>query len=68
MFIWFLTVTVLISYILVGKYGLKQFDIANVVCCGPIAYVACQHGAYASGVISLCFGLAALLRLYVRNY
>lgn len=59
-------ILVLVSYALIGKLGLRQFDWANAVCFVPLAIVAFETGAYGSALISFCFGLIAVWRIACR--
>lgn len=65
---WFATVAALISYSLINRLGLKQFDVVNVLSFPPIMLFAIGQKAYPSAVLSACFGLTALLRLYADRY
>ena len=60
---WVATIGILVSFALLGKYGNRQFDYANVVCAVPIGYVNFLAGTYPSVALNVAFGAVALWRI-----
>jgi cell division protein FtsX len=62
-----ISIYVLISYALINRYGTLQFDWANAIAMIPSGYVSYVLGAYHAVVISVAFGMVAVVRI-VRCY
>lgn len=60
---WTGTVLILISYALVGKYGSRQFDIANAALFPLVALPSVLAGVWSAVTINIAFGLIALWRV-----
>lgn len=57
---WVFTLLVVVSYAAIGRYGVRQFHIANAVAFVPMAVVNVSAGVWSAAALNVVFGLAAL--------
>lgn len=62
------TAIILISYALLGRYGVRQFDVVNAATALPIIIADIELEAYYAALLSLVFAIVALVRLVCRSY
>ena len=63
---WIAAVYVLVSFSLVRKFGLRQFDWANAISFIFVITPIIQAGVYSGAIIPTAFGIISIVRL-IRN-